>query len=276
MKKHLALAGCALLGAAGAYALLLSPRRGAPGWDAFQNIRFAHRGLHDVDAGVPENSLSAFRRAAGQGLGAELDVHLMADGNLAVVHDSQLLRVCGKEGVIEELTRAQLQQFTLRGSEEKIPLLREVLPIFTGKAPLIIELKVAGNNAGALTDAVMAVLMDWPGKYCIESFHPAVLLHLRKKYPWVLRGQLSENFLRDSEVSGLSWPARFAMSGLLTTRFTRPDFIAYRREDRNNISLRVMKTLYGVHEVSWTIRDPETLALLERQGVTGIFENFTP
>ena len=77
------------------WCLLLRPRRGQPGWESFARARFAHRGLHDLAAAAPENSLAAFCRAAERGLGAELDVHLLADGALAVVHDSSLRRVCG-------------------------------------------------------------------------------------------------------------------------------------------------------------------------------------
>ena len=85
------------------YLISLLPRRNYPGWEAFQTARFAHRGLHNAGAGRPENSMAAFRAAIEKGFGAELDVHLMADGNLAVVHDSDLTRVCGKKGFIEDL-----------------------------------------------------------------------------------------------------------------------------------------------------------------------------
>ena len=132
------------------------------------------------------------------------------------------------------------------------------------------------GNANALTDAVMAALEGWNGAYCVESFHPAVLLRLKERYPQVLRGQLSQNFLRDSEVGNLSLPARFLLTNLLTTGFARPDFIAYNWRDRGNVSLRWMKRLYHVREVSWTVRDRETMEALDREGATSIFEGFVP
>lgn len=268
-----ALAG---LGALGAWSLLLKPRRNQPGWEKLEGVRFAHRGLHDLSLGIPENSMAAFQRAIDHGFGAELDVHLMADGNLAVVHDSDLARVCGKKACIEDLIEEELMDYPLMGTGELIPLLEEVLALFQGKTPLIIELKVEGGNASALTDAVMAVLEEWDGTYCLESFHPAVLLRLKERYPWVLRGQLSQNFLRDSEVGGLSLPSRFVLTNLLTTVFTRPDFIAYNWRDRKNLSLRWMRALYGVHEVDWTVRERETMEALDQAGVTSIFEGFVP
>ena len=266
--------GCA--GVLGAWSLLLKPRRNQPGWEKLEGVRYAHRGLHDMKLGVPENSMAAFQRAIDHGFGAELDVHLMADGNLAVVHDSDLTRVCGKKARIEDLVEEELMDYPLMGTEELIPLFEEVLGLFEGKTPLVIELKVEGGNANALTDAVMAALEGWNGTYCVESFHPAALLRLKERYPWVLRGQLSQNFLRDSEVSNLSIPARFVLTNLLTTAFTRPDFIAYNWKDRGNLSLRWMRALYGVHEVDWTVRERETMETLDQAGVTSIFEGFVP
>ncbi len=268
--------GLTALGTVGAWCALLRPRRNQPGWDKLDGVRYAHRGLHDPNKGVPENSLAAFRRAVEGGFGAELDVHLMADGELAVVHDSDLTRVCGRAACIEDLTAAELPGYPLMGTGETIPLFREVLALFEGKTPLIIELKVERGNAGALTDAVMAELAGWNGTYCVESFHPGVLLRLKEKYPRVIRGQLSENFLRGDEGNGLSLPVRFALTNLLATGLTRPDFVAYKWQDRGNLSLRLMRGLYGVHEVSWTVRDQATMDALGAEGVPSIFEGFLP
>lgn len=265
-----------LAAAAGTWGLLLRPRRNQPGWAALEGVRFAHRGLHDREKGIPENSMAAFRRAVEGGYGAELDVHLMADGNLAVVHDSNLRRVCGVEVQIEDLTAADLKDYPLMGTEERIPLFRDVLALFEGKTPLVIELKVERGNSVSLTDAVMAALEGWNGTYCVESFHPGVLLRLKEKYPYVLRGQLSQNFLRESEVGKLPLSVRFMQTNLLTTAATRPDFIAYKWEDRDNASLRLMRALYGVHEVSWTVRDQETMEKLDKEGAACIFEGFVP
>lgn len=256
--------------------LLLCPRRNEPGWEKFSGVRYAHRGLHDITRGVPENSIPAFRLAAEKGFGAELDVHLLSDGNLAVVHDSLLQRLCGADVRVENLTAADLDKYPLQGTEEIIPLLPQVLEIFTGKAPLIVELKVEGGNAAALTDATMAVLEQWGGDFCVESFHPAAVGYLKKHYPQVIRGQLAQNFFAGSETGGLSRPLAFAMTFLLTTFLTRPDFIAYKHTDRKNISLRLMRWLYGVHEVSWTVRDEAQLLEPEQAGCVTIFENFIP
>ena len=148
----------AALGTAGAWCALLRPRRNQPGWDKLEGVKYAHRGLHNADKGIPENSLAAFRLAVEGGFGAELDGHLMADGKLAVVHDSSLRRVCGREAVIEDLRSEDLPGYPLYDTQEHIPLLRDVLEVFEGGTPLVIELKSVKGNAAALTDAVMAEL----------------------------------------------------------------------------------------------------------------------
>lgn len=270
-KSTMAVLTC--LGAAGAWCLALKPRVNHPGWDTLGNVRYAHRGLHNLEEGRPENSMAAFRAAVEWDFGAELDVHLMADGKLAVVHDSDLNRVCGKSVHIEDLTAEDLPDYPLQGTKETIPLLEDVLALFEGKTPLIVELKVERGNANELTDTAMSLLRRWNGTYCIESFHPKVLLRLKKKYPNVIRGQLSMNFM---EGELLSPPKRFILTNLLTTGLTKPDFIAYRWEDRGNVSLRLMKKLYNVHEVAWTVRDQDTMEMLDADGVPSIFEKFVP
>ena len=109
-------------------------------WKKLRGWRYAHRGFHDKPR-IPENSLPAFKRAVQCGFGAELDVHLMKDGHLAVIHDASLKRTAGADVLVEDLTAEELRQYTLEGTEYHIPLLEEVLPIFAGKAPLIVELK---------------------------------------------------------------------------------------------------------------------------------------
>lgn len=235
--------------------------------------RYAHRGLHDLSAGIPENSMAAFRRAAGAGFGAELDVHLTRDGRLAVVHDSDLTRVCGKPGIVEELTAAQLAGYRLRGSRERIPFLEDVLPVFEGRSPLLIELKPV-RNAAALAKAVCRLLDGYHGEFCVESFHPAALLWLRRHRPDVMRGQLAKNFLRERD--GIDPVAAFLLTNLCLNFLSRPDFIAYRFSDRRAPSLRICRALYGVREFSWTITSPYEQRTAEGDGATIIFEGFDP
>ena len=274
------------------YVLCLRCRR-RKDWERFRKWRFAHRGFHDKPR-IPENSLPAFRRAVQCGFGAELDVHLMRDGRLAVIHDAcetvDVLRpvprivafdelapdMCGCLVQIEDLTAEELKNYKLEGTEHHIPLLDEVLPIFAGKAPLIVELKAERGNAEALAAAACKLLDKHHVTYCIESFDPRCLMWLWANRPDVVRGQLSENFRRHGDGTNLPGVVRWVLSNLLLNARTRPDFIAYRYEDRKCLSLRLCRSLYGAQEFSWTIRSKETMDAAEKDGALVIFECFDP
>ena len=253
--------------------LLLRCRRSGRGWKKLLGVRYAHRGWHDKPA-IPENSLAAFRRALDKGWGAELDVHLLKDGTLAVFHDSDLRRCAGEEGDIEDLDREGLARLRLEGTEEPVPLFDEVLALFEGKAPLIIELKSHKGNYKALTEAVIARLDRYKGDYCVESFDPRVLMVLRRERPAILRGQLAMDFRPGGEP--LPGWQRFALRNLLMNFLTVPDFIAYRFEDRNRWALRRCVRFWGAREASWTLRSREDLEKAEAAGCIPIFERFDP
>ena len=57
--------------------------------------------------------MEAFRRAVEAGYGMELDVHVTKDNVPVVFHDFNLKRMCGVDGVIEDYTYEELQEFTL-------------------------------------------------------------------------------------------------------------------------------------------------------------------
>lgn len=235
---------------------------------------YAHRGLHNAEKGIPENSLAAFRAAVDHGYGAELDIHLMKDGNLAVIHDSQLERVTGKQGRIEDLTLEELKNYPLMGTEETIPSFPEVLEIFGGKTPLIIELKVADNNYKALCRAACQAMEGYEGIWCMESFDPRCLWWLRKNRPDITRGQLSDNYREDKK---LPWLLRVALTHNLTHFLTGPDFIAYNYETRKGtISNFLCRRIWGMTGVSWTLRTKEDYDTAVAEGWIPIFENFEP
>ena len=258
------------------YLLCLRCRRGHADWARFRQWRYAHRGLHNKEKGIPENSMAAFKLAAANGFGAELDVHLMKDGKLAVIHDASLLRTAGADVLIEDLTAEELENYRLEGTEQRIPLLEDVLPLFVDRAPLIVELKAERGNAEALAAAACKVLDKDKAEYCVESFDPRCLMWLWQNRPDVIRGQLSENFTAHGDAQHLPGGVRWILTNLLLNVRTRPDFIAYRFEDRANLSLRLCRGFYRVQEASWTVRDRETMEKAEAAGNLVIFENFDP
>ena len=241
----------------------------------FDGWFYAHRGYHGgKDSQAPENSLAAFERAVANGFGAELDVHLLKDGNLAVLHDSTLKRMCGRKGIVEDLTVQELGSCVLGKSDQTIPTFEQVLEVFGGKTPLIIELKPINNNADALTGAVCRVLENYKGVYCIESFDPRVLRWLKKNRPDILRGQLSMNYMKNR--SGLSFVQAVIGTWLMTSFLTKPDFIAYRFSERRNLGNRFQLNIMKRRGAAWTLRTPEDMKTALSEGLLPIFENFAP
>lgn len=256
-----------------AFVLSVRGRTGHAGLAELQGWKYAHRGLHGD--GVPENSLEAFQRAVDAGYGAELDVHLLADGELAVIHDSLLKRTTGCEGRIEDLTADMLREYRLEGTDFTIPLLRDVLLTFNGRSPLIIELKSAGDNIDELCRKTCELLDTYNGFYCLESFDPRCIRWLRGNRPDIVRGQLTEDYFRVSH-SKLPRIIKFVMKHQMLNFITMPDFVAYRYEDRKTISNMVARKLWKLQGVTWTLKSQQELDTAVSEGWLPIFEGFSP
>lgn len=248
-------------------------RSGHPGLKDLQGWSYAHRGLHGE--GVPENSMAAFRAALEGGYGIELDIHLLKDGNLAVMHDSLLNRTTGMAGHIEDLTTEQLKDYRLEDTEETIPEFMDVLTLFNGKAPLIVELKPYDGNQAALTEAACKMLETYKGVFCLESFDPRCISWLKKHRPDIIRGQLTENYFKVR--SDLPDILKFALAHCLTNVITVPDFIAYRYAHRkDSVSNLLCQKLWKAQGVSWTIKTKEDYDTAVTEGLLPIFEDFRP
>ena len=255
------------------YVLSTRCRRGHKGLVNLQGWAYAHRGLHS--SGVPENSMLAFQKAMDAGYGSELDVHLMSDGELAVIHDSLLKRTTGSDGRIEDLTTEQLSEYCLEGTDQQIPLFSQVLDIYAGRAPLIVELKPVENNVDALCRKTCELLDGYHGIYCVESFDPRCVYWFAKNRPDIIRGQLTENFFL-SPGSKLPTVVKFIMMALLSNFLTVPDFVAYRFKDRKNLSNFLCRKFWGAQGVTWTLTTMEQYEVAVQEGLIPIFENFLP
>ena len=253
--------------------LALQCRRGGD-WSHLRKYRYAHRGLHRK--GLPENSMAAFRDALDHGYGIELDLHLMKDGNIAVVHDSKLGRMCGADAVIEDLTAEDLPKLKLDYTEETVPLFEDVLKLFNGRPePMIVELKAANGNQNELAAKTMELLDRYDVHYVIESFDPRAVSWFRANRPEVLRGQLSTALTKPEHDPGNTKKLNLLLvQHLFTNILAQPDFIAYDFTERDIPELQICRKFYKVQEVSWTIRTPEDAAAAEKLGNLVIFENF--
>ena len=253
------------------YLFCLKGRTGYADFSQFQKFSYAHRGLHDATR--PENSMTAFQAALDAGYGIELDIHLMKDGNLAVIHDASLKRTANADVKIEDLTTKDLDKYRLCGTEQTIPQFQQVLDLFAGKAPLIVELKCEGGNHAALCQAACRMLDGYDGLYCMESFDPRAVHWLKKHRPDVIRGQLSENWMKKK--LGIPAILKMCLTYHIANVYTRPDFIAYKFADRKAFGTGLCRNLFGIQGVSWTLRSREEYDAAVAEGWIPIFENFT-
>ena len=212
-------------------------------------VDYAHRGLWGKD--IPENSLKAFDKAVKNGFGIELDVQLSKDNAVMVFHDYTLKRMTGAEGKISELTLNELKKLSLINSEEKIPTFKEVLELVDGKVPLLIELK-GENFDSSLCPKVAEILKEYEGIYCVESFNPLLIKNIKKYLPKVTCGQLYTNVVRDKK--------KISILNILLTLMSfnflaRPDFIAYNKETRNSLPVKIATGLFRAPKFVWTMKD---------------------
>jgi glycerophosphoryl diester phosphodiesterase len=145
----------------------------------------AHRG---APAAAPENTIEAFRLAVEMGADAvELDVHLTADGKLAVMHDETVDRTTDLTGSIESMTMKQLRaadagyrfegpdgSFPFRGKGLTVPTLAEVLTWLPDGIGLVVEVK-ARQAIAPTVKALSASPVRAAGAATLISFDEATI-----------------------------------------------------------------------------------------------------
>ena len=207
--------------------------------------KIAHRGKFDNKAGVPENSLVAFRRAVKAGVAIELDVHLTRDGKVVVFHDAGLRRMTGKKGKITKLNFLEIRELRLKGTEEKIPELREVLEIVGGEVPIIIEVKF-DRMPGKLERELVKILDKYKGEFAVKSFSPATMRWFYRHRPKYVRGLLVGH-----EV------VEFLVTRMIFMRWVKPEFLSVNYKFYK--SRKIQKVRRRMPVVAWTIRSKKAM-----------------
>lgn len=229
----------------------------------------AHRGLHDIESGIPENSVLAFKRAIGYGYIIETDIHLTSDGEVIVFHDNSFARMCGLNKSPEEMTLKEIKQLRLLNTDETVPTLKECLDTVCGRVPILIEFKCSSPALSvSLCEKADEILSGYDGKYFVQSFYPFAMKWYRKHRPNICRGQLA------SEFKGKDFSKRISGT-LFANVMSRPHFISYEYKYDKNIFLRFCVML-GALPICWTVRSKEKLERAKKFFRAYIFEKFIP
>jgi glycerophosphoryl diester phosphodiesterase len=218
---------------------------------------WAHRG---DSAHAPENTMLAFdlARAAGAD-GIELDVRFDGDRNVVVFHDSELQRLTGRPGRMEQLSATERAGLRIAG--EAVPLLAEVLTAFD----LEVDVEIKSNHVGrmgALVEATARVIRDSgrADQVLVSSFDPIALLQLHRHLPDVALAYLCH----DQQVLPLrrGWVGRWIGCSVVHPQHTL--CTAERVKAWHTAGLPVN---------AWTVDDRDELTRLAGLGVDGVFAN---
>ncbi len=222
----------------------------------------AHRGYHDLNRTRWENTLSAFDAAIGRDYAIECDVHLSADGVPVVFHDSVLNRLAGRDGFVHDRTAAELTQFRIGGTEDRIPTLAEMLARVRGRVPLVIELKGAEGKDDGLVAAVAKTLDGYDGAAAIMSFDHWLVRRFADEAPGIPGGLTAQGrTLADLEAhfSMLAHPIAFVSFSVL---------------DLPNPFVSFVREKLAMPVITWTVRNEHAKAATFAHADQMTFEGF--
>jgi glycerophosphoryl diester phosphodiesterase len=243
----------------------------APAWLTAAPI--AHRGLHDVGSGIPENTPAAFERAAGAGYPIELDVRLSLDGIAMVFHDADLMRLAGRELRIDQATAAELRSTGLAGTRQCIPTLDETLALVGDRVPMIVELKNGGVRVGRLESAVARLLSGRRREIAVSSFNPRTVAWFARHHPLQVRGLNVLGFRGTGLRTGD--PRRLPVLRLMAERATRPHFVGCDVHALPHPTAERLRSR-GVPLIAYTVRTPAERTVAESHADNMFFEGFVP
>jgi glycerophosphoryl diester phosphodiesterase len=218
-----------------------------------------HRGGRNL---WPENSLAGFRAVCALPVdGVELDVHLSDAGELLVIHDATLDRTTDGSGPAQALSPADRVRVRLRGSDEGVPLLTEVLDVLrAGTFDIHVELKsdVQGHPYAGLPERAAAAISraGLHDRAWLTSFDPAVLAACRAVDPG-LRRLMS---VHAASVGPAGLDAHLAQAADLAGIVAVEKSLL--RDRRGEIARRIPDSRLCV----WTVNTPEEIADWLRDG----------
>jgi len=215
----------------------------------------AHRG---ASGAAPENTLAAVDRAIEDGADwIEIDVQETADGEVVVIHDSDFMKLAGKELKVWDGTLDQIRSidvgswFDAKFGDQRVPTLTEVLEASRNKARVIIELKYYGHDQ-QLEQRVVDIVeeTDMTQDIAIMSLEYSGIRKIRALRPGWTIGLLSATAIGDLTKFDTDFLA--ASEGLVNPRFVRDAHDA------------------GKQVYVWTINDPISLLRMVVFGVDGV------
>lgn len=245
-----------------------------PDYDWLTKVAIAHRGLHDVNHGVEENSLSAFQAAIEHGYVIEADVQLSGDGEAMVFHDRILDRLTNETGSISDFTAAELNKIAYANGRGTIPTLVQVLDLVAGRAGLVVEVKSRWTGNTELVRRTAQCLALYAGDAAVMSFDPVQVAWLAHEAPHVIRGMVADGATQD-DYPWLPLSTRLSLREFRHADVTRPDFLFL---DKHWLPCPVSRSYQKTHTpmICWTIRSEQEASDALRWCDQITFEGYLP
>lgn len=233
------------------------------------DINIAHRGLHDISKGIPENTIIAFDQAINNNYAIELDVHLLKDGTLIVFHDDTLKRCCNIDKKIKDMSYEEISKLTIFNTEHKIPTLEDVLSYIDGRVPLIIEIKT-DKSTRKICPKLAKLLKKYKGKVAVKSFSPAIIYWFKRYFSDIPRGLLTANFDTEKKFKLIK---KVFLSSLMFMPLCKPDFLSVQLNMLKSKKIKRIKREQNLPILGWTFRTKLDKINYEHFCDSYIFEN---
>ena len=247
-----------------------------PGLDWLTERPVAHRGLHDAQKGIIENTPSAFAAAIAGGYGIECDLQITADGEAMVHHDEVLGRLTDGSDRLDTMSATDLKRVPFKATADRMVTLGELCDLVAGRTALLIELKSRFDGDRRLAARTADLLAGYRGPAAVMSFDPAQVAAVREIAPALARGMVAERRYRHREWDRLPAASKRAMAYFKHVLRTRPQFLAYSVKDLPAAIPLAARNLFGLPLLTWTVRSPEDRAKAARWADQMIFEGFRP
>jgi glycerophosphoryl diester phosphodiesterase len=228
----------------------------------------AHRG---ASLQAPENTLEAFRLGVAAGADAiELDVHLTADGELAVIHDGTMDRTTDRTTSVAAASMDEIRtadagwafpgpndDHPFRGKGLTVPTLGEVLAWLPSGVGLAVEIK-AEDAADAVVETLAGSTVRAAGEVTVMSFQESAIDRVRHLAPDLPTGLLLVP--GDSFERGLKWVVEHGHSAVL------PFDSDLGADPMANVALA---TSLNARVGCYVVNDPERMQHLAAAGLWG-------
>jgi glycerophosphoryl diester phosphodiesterase len=238
----------------------------------------AHQGGDGI---FPGDTLYAYEKAVELGADVlEMDAHITKDSEIVLMHDEKVDRTTDGNGLIEDLTLADLKQldaayqwsndggktFPFRGQGIQVPTLRELFEKFP-QMRYVIEIKLTENPiAKPFCELIREYKMQ--DKVVVASFHDDAMAMFRSTCPEVATSASK------GEVTKFVILGKLFLSGWVTPQYQS---LQVPWETSESMGIPVMTERFireahakGLHVEPWTVDDPELMKQYIQWGVDGI------